>query len=98
MIFEFGYAYHNFFWEGKEPGKWSDDALWFVQAVYRYISLTGDIKFLDEQVEVAGTKPVSKRPVYETIKALLRYSAQISVGKHGMPLLDNADWNELLEA
>ncbi len=97
MIFEFGYAYHNFFWEGKEPGKWSDDALWFVQAVYRYISLTGDIKFLDEEVEVAGTKPVSKRPVYETIKALLKYSAQISVGKHGMPLLDNADWNDCLK-
>jgi cellobiose phosphorylase len=97
MIFEFGYAYHNFFWVGKEPGKWSDDALWFVQAVYRYISLTGDIKFLDEEVEVAGTNPVTKRPVYETIKALLRYSAQISVGKHGMPLLDNADWNDCLK-
>jgi len=97
MVFEFGYAYHNFFWKGKEAGKWSDDALWFVQAAYRYISLTGDIKFLDEEVEVAGTKPVSKRPVYETIKALLKYSAKISVGKHGMPLLDNADWNDCLK-
>ena len=41
MVFELGYAYHNFFWEGKEPGRWSDDALWFIQAVYRYITLTG---------------------------------------------------------
>jgi cellobiose phosphorylase len=97
MIFELGYAYHNFFWVGKEPGKWSDDALWFVQAAYRYISLTGDIKFLDEEVEVAGTNAVTKRPVYETIKALLKYSAKISVGKHGMPLLDNADWNDCLK-
>lgn len=97
MIFELGYAYHNFFWVGKEPGKWSDDALWFVQAVYRYISLTGDIKFLDEEVEVAGTNPVTKRPVYETIKALIKYSAQISIGKHGLPLLDNADWNDCLK-
>lgn len=96
-IFEFGFAYHNFFWVGKEPGKWSDDALWFVQAVYRYISLTGDIAFLDEEVEIAGTKPERTRPVFETIKALIRYSAEISVGKHGMPLLDNADWNDCLK-
>ncbi|MFZ5990074.1 MAG: GH36-type glycosyl hydrolase domain-containing protein [Bacillota bacterium] len=96
-IFEFGFAYHNFFWVGKEPGKWSDDSLWFVQAAYRYISLTGDMGFLDEEVEVAGTSPVRTRPVYETIKALIRYSAEISVGKHGLPLLDNADWNDCLK-
>ncbi len=97
MIFEFGFAYHNFFWEGKEPGKWSDDALWFVQAVYRYINLTGDLCFLDEQVEIAGTSPSRTRSVYETIKALLRYSGEISIGKHGMPLLDSADWNDCLK-
>ncbi|NLD49458.1 MAG: glycosyl transferase, partial [Clostridiaceae bacterium] len=96
-IFEFGFAYHNFFWVGKEPGKWSDDALWFVQAVYRYISLTGDMGFLEEEVTVAGTSPEKSRPVYETIKALIRYSAEISVGKHGLPLLDNADWNDCLK-
>lgn len=97
MIFEFGFAYHNFFWVGKEPGKWSDDALWFVQAAYRYINLTGDIGFLDEEVEIAGTSPKSTRPVYDTIKALLKYSGEISVGKHGLPLLDNADWNDCLK-
>jgi cellobiose phosphorylase len=91
-VFEFGYAYHNFYWKGKEAGKWSDDALWFIQAAYRYINLTGDMAFLDEEVEIAGTSPVSTRPVYETIKAIIRYSAEISVGKHGMPLLDFADW------
>ncbi len=97
MIFEFGFAYHNFFWVGKEPGKWSDDALWFVQAAYRYINLTGDIGFLDEEVEIAGTSPKRTRPVYETIKALLKYSGEISIGKHGLPLLDNADWNDCLK-
>ena len=96
-VFEFGFAYHNFFWVGKEPGKWSDDALWFIQAVHRYISLTGDIGFLDEECEIAGTDPVKCRPVYETIKAILLYSGEISIGKHGMPLLDNADWNDCLK-
>ena len=95
-IFELGYANHNFYWVGKEPGKWSDDALWFVQAAYRYINLTGDLAFLDEEVTVAGTSPVLKRPVYDTIKALIRYSAEISVGKHGLPLIDFADWNDCL--
>ncbi len=96
MVFEFGYAYHNFFWIGKEPGKWSDDALWLIQAVYRYINLTGDIDFLNEDVSVAGTQD-QKRPVYETLKSIIRYSAQISIGKHGLPLIDSADWNDCLK-
>ncbi|QTL99181.1 glycosyl transferase [Iocasia frigidifontis] len=96
-VFELGYAYHNFYWEGKEPGKWSDDALWLVQAVYRYVSLSGDIAILNQEVEIAGTEPVRKRSIYETMKSIIRYSSRISVGKHGMPLLDNADWNDCLK-
>lgn len=96
-IFEFGYAYHNFFWIGKEPGKWSDDALWFIQALSRYINLSGDLGFLDEKCEIAGTNPVRTRSVYDTVKAILRYSGEISIGKHGMPLLDYADWNDCLK-
>ncbi len=96
-IFEFGYAYHNFFWVGKEPGKWSDDALWFIQALARYINLTGDLEFLNEECEIAGTDPVRTRSVYDTVKAVLRYSGEISIGKHGMPLLDCADWNDCLK-
>ena len=97
MIFEFGFAYHNFFWEGKEPGKWSDDQLWFIQAVYRYILLTGDMGLLEEKCIIAGTVPGRERSVYDTIKSIIRYSANISVGKHGLPLLDYADWNDCLK-
>ncbi|HPU21973.1 MAG TPA: glycosyl transferase [Thermoclostridium caenicola] len=96
MVFEFGYAYHNFFWVGKESGKWSDDALWFIQAVYRYINLTGDIGFLDETCTIAGTDG-KVRPIYETIKAIIHYSLRISIGKHGLPLIDRADWNDTLQ-
>ncbi len=95
QIFEFGYAYHNFYWAGKEPGEFSDDALWFVQAVDAYLRETGNTAFLDEECEVAGTDG-GRRTIYETIRAVLRYSGEISVGKHGLPLLDKADWNDTL--
>ena len=97
MIFEFGYAYHNFYWKGKEPGKWSDDQLWFVQAIYRYINLTGDIAILNEDCVIAGAPSGKTRPIYDTLKAIIQYSAKISVGKHGLPLLDYADWNDCLK-
>ena len=31
------------------------------------------------------------------IKAILTYSSKISIGKHGLPLLDKADWNDCLK-
>lgn len=96
-IFEFGYAYHNFFWVGKEPGKWSDDALWFIQAVERYIHLTNDYAFLRESCSIAGTEPVRSRTIFETMKAIIEYSGKISIGKHHMPLLDHSDWNDCLQ-
>lgn len=95
-IYNFGYANHNFYWIGKEPGKWSDDALWFVQAVYRYICLTGDVSFLDEECKMGDGIDKTRR-VFDTIKAVIRYSSEISIGKHGLPLLDFADWNDCLK-
>lgn len=95
-VFGFGYAYHNFYWEGKEPGEFSDDPLWLVQAVDAYIRETGDVSLLDDECEVAGTNHSRRRTIYETIKAILRYSGEVSVGRHGLPILDKADWNDTL--
>ena len=94
-IYEDGYANHNFYWKGKEPGCWSDDALWLLQALDRFISLTGDYDFLKEELPVAGEEG-KKRTILETIKAVFTYSYKISVGSHGMPLIDKADWNDCL--
>ncbi|MBO4604526.1 MAG: glycosyl transferase [Clostridiales bacterium] len=93
-VYTEGYANHNFYWKGKEPGWWSDDALWLLQALDRYVSLTGDVAFLKEEFAVAGSD--EKRTLLDTIKAIITYSAKISVGSHGIPLIDRADWNDCL--
>ncbi|HKL79246.1 MAG TPA: glycosyl transferase [Mobilitalea sp.] len=95
-VFELGYCYHNFFWSGKEPGKWSDDGLWLIQAVYRYIQFARDTKFLEELHDIPETNG-KKRSVYDTLKAIVHYSSKISIGKHGLPLIDFADWNDCLK-
>lgn len=93
-VFRSGYANHNFTLKGKEPGECSDDQLWLVQAVYRYVTLTDDFGFLNEELDVADGD--GKRPLWDTLMALLNYSGCISVGAHGLPLLDKADWNDTL--
>ena len=90
-----GYANHNFYWTGKEPGWWSDDALWLLQALDRYVSLTGDYDFLLEKLDVANSDG-QKRSLLDTIRAIITYSNRISIGKHGLPLIDRADWNDCL--
>lgn len=92
-VYAMGYANHNFYWKGKEPGVYSDDSLWLFQAVGRYIDLTGDLSFLDQEIPIADG---GKRPLWETLCAIITYSAKISVGKHGFPLIDAADWNDCL--
>ena len=94
-VYKMGYANHNFYYVGKEPGMCSDDQLWLIQAVSRYVNLTSDTAYLNKKVKMAGSN--SKRTVYDTLKAIIEYSAKISVGKHNLPLLDSADWNDCLK-
>ncbi|MBE6562567.1 MAG: glycosyl transferase [Ruminococcaceae bacterium] len=94
-VYEYGFANHNFYWWGNGAGDCSDDQLWLMQAVYRYVCHTGDIAFLDEEYPIAGSDKT--RTVFETMMAAIEYSAKISVGKHGLPVLDHADWNDCLK-
>ncbi len=94
-VHEMGYANHNFYHVGKEPGMCSDDGLWLIQAVYRYVSLTGDTDFLLEKFPIASAE--KERSVLDTMLAVVTYSGKISIGAHGLPLLDKADWNDCLK-
>lgn len=91
-VYRFGYADHQFYWSGIEPGRYSDDALWLFQAVGRYIDLTGDATILDTEWPVAGEK--ARRKLIDTLEAVLNYSGKVSVGRNGLPLIDHADWND----
>lgn len=94
-VYEDGYTNHNFYWVGKEAGRWSDDALWLLQAIDRYVGLTRDFDYLKSERVIAGADG-KKRTILETIKAIITYSAKISVGGHGIPLNDMCDWNDCL--
>ena len=94
-VHEMGYANHNFYHSGKEPGMCSDDGLWLIQAIYRYVSLTGDTSFLSAEFPIANSD--KKRTVLDTLLAIVTYSGKISIGAHGLPLLDKADWNDCLK-
>lgn len=94
-VYEDGYANHNFYWDGNGAGVCSDDQLWLMQAVYRYVSLTGDTGFLGEKYPIAGSN--KERTVFETMWSAVFYSAKIAVGKHHLPVLDHTDWNDCLK-
>jgi len=68
-------------------------ALAGILQIYYY---TKDTSVLNEEVPVADGNN-EKRAVRETLKAIIQYSACISVGDHGLPLLDLADWNDCLK-
>ncbi|HEY9594811.1 MAG TPA: glycosyl transferase, partial [Spirochaetia bacterium] len=69
-----------------------DDHLWLVLAVSQYVKETGDLDFLSQKVPYndgsAGT-------IFEHLQRAVGYSAA-SRGWHGLPRIENADWNDCL--
>ncbi|HPS43166.1 MAG TPA: glycosyl transferase [Treponemataceae bacterium] len=79
------------------PHYYSDDALWIVLAVSAYLKETGDYAFLDKTIPFyekdKAEKPLESGTVWEHLKRAVTFTHG-DVGKHGIPLLGFADWND----
>ncbi|MFX1282997.1 MAG: GH36-type glycosyl hydrolase domain-containing protein [Promethearchaeota archaeon] len=98
--FESGKVYHLYFplsgkgafpeYTKKSMKFFSDDHLWLILAVSEYIKETGDISILDEEISfIEG----SNASLYDHLKRAIEFT-QNNMGKHGMPLIGTADWND----
>lgn len=75
------------------PSYRADDALWLFPTVYKYISESGDIAYLDEEILYANDG--EKGTVYDHLKRAIDFS-MTHLGNHGMPAGLHADWNDCL--
>ena len=73
------------------PSYRADDALWLFPTVYKYISESGNIAFLDEVVSYANDD--ESGTVYDHLKRAIDFS-MTHLGNHGMPAGLHADWND----
>ena len=76
---------------------YSDDHLWLILAVAAYIKETGDLDFLNEEIPFyekdKNEKPIEKADVLTHIERAMSFTRN-NIGKHGLPLLGFADWND----
>jgi len=81
------------------PHYYSDDHLWSVLCVTAYIKETDDTAFLQEEVPYYEKdregKPLQSGTVLDHVKRALRFTRN-DVGRHGLPLLGFADWNDTI--
>lgn len=78
--------------ETGHPAYRADDALWLFPTVYKYVSETGNVAFVDEVIPFANK---DEGTVYEHLKRAIDFSMN-HLGKHGMPAGLYADWNDCL--
>ncbi len=79
------------------PKFYGDDHLWIVFAVAAYLKETGDLAFLDRHLpyyekDKHGT-PLHQGTVFDHLQRALEFT-KTNVGRHGLPLLGFADWND----
>lgn len=79
------------------PHYYSDDHLWLILAVCAYLKETGDLAFLDEELPFYEKdrlgQPLERSTVREHLQRGLAFTRG-DVGRHGLPLLGFADWND----
>ena len=79
------------------PQYYGDDHLWIVLAVTAYLKETGDMLFLDKEIPYyekdENGKPLETGKVIDHLYRSLNFTKE-NKGKHGLPLLGFADWND----
>ena len=78
--------------ETGHPHYRADDALWLFPTVYKYVTESGNLAFMDEVIPFANR---DEGTVYEHLKRALQFSAD-RLGPHGLPAGLYADWNDCL--
>ena len=78
--------------ETGHPAYRADDALWLFPTVYKYVSESGNLEFIDEVIPFANK---DEGTVYEHLKRAIDFSMN-HLGPHGMPAGLYADWNDCL--
>ena len=79
------------------PQYYGDDHLWIVLAVISYVKESGNLDFLNQQVPFYEKGKEGKFVGSGTVLDHLRRSLEFTknnTGKHGLPLLGFADWND----
>lgn len=79
------------------PHYYGDDHLWIVLSVCEYIKETGSLDFLKAEIPYYDKdkhdKALESSEVLEHLKRAVDFTIN-STGKHGLPLLGFADWND----
>ncbi|HEQ72332.1 MAG TPA: glycosyl transferase, partial [Spirochaetia bacterium] len=104
-----GHAMHQFYASTMEanagdsrahpdrPSYYSDDHLWIILAVTGYLKETGDMAFLEKELNFYDKdlekKPLESGSVLDHMERAIRYTRE-HTGAHGLPLLGFADWND----
>ena len=78
--------------ETGHPEYRADDALWLFPTVYKYITESGNLAFLDEVIPYANR---DEGTVYNHLQRAIDFSMK-HLGPHGMPAGLYADWNDCL--
>ncbi|MBN2534882.1 MAG: glycosyl transferase [Spirochaetales bacterium] len=81
------------------PKYYGDDHLWIVLSVAEYLKETGNFAFLDEIIPYYNKDKFGKVSETGTVLDHLERSIEFThgnVGKHGLPLLGFADWNDAM--
>lgn len=81
------------------PNYYSDDHLWVIIAVCKYLKETAKFNFLYEEIPFYEkdnkNNPFEKATVLEHLKRGIEFTKN-NTGKHGLPLLGFADWNDTI--